>query len=135
MISARRGPIPGTASRSGSVIRANFDASFLTIVVGATIPVAALAGRDRLARFADLPCFAGSRRHASASAAAVPEVPMTSCTFARLNPAMCTAQFSRNQPPHPRQFFGRRGIDGQKLLGQPHRSQRNADRFLDPLVF
>ena len=38
MISARRGPIPGTASRSGNVIRATFAASLRTIAVGAIAP-------------------------------------------------------------------------------------------------
>ena len=48
---------------------------------------------------------------------------------------MCPPQFARNQPAHPRQFFRRCGINRKKLLRQPHRAKRNADRVLDALVF
>ena len=60
MISARRGPIPCTASRSGSVIFASFAASLRTARVGTVPSVTA---------------------QAAASAAAVPEVPIARATF------------------------------------------------------
>ena len=52
----------------------------------------------------------------------------------RLKPPMRPAQFAGNELLHPRQsLFGRR-VGDQKLLGQPHRAQRQADRFLDAPV-
>ena len=99
-------------------------------------------GRAALAR--RLPCCAVLRAglrilpaagsSASASAAAVPEVAITSGTLPGMNPAMRPPQLARNQLPHPRQVPPRRGIGLQKLLGQPHRAQRQADRLLDALV-
>ena len=53
---------------------------------------------------------------------------------AGLNSAMGAAQFAGNQLPHARQAVGRRGIGGEKLLGQPHRAQRQADCLLNALV-
>ena len=80
MISARRGPIPGTASRSGNVIRATFAASLRTIAVGAIAPELALRV-DRLADFGTCLAFAKVAAQASDKAAAVPEVAITSGTL------------------------------------------------------
>ena len=70
MISERFGPIPGTADRSPIFIFVSFDVSRRTVCVGTS----SLVARDLPAR--PLP----SARPASNSAAAVPDVPITSRT-------------------------------------------------------
>ena len=116
MISARRGPMPGTASRWGSDIFASLAASLRTARVApcrrecAERCSADLDAR-RLGRSCRFSCrgFAvpAAAAQASESAAAVPEVAMTSGDAARLNSAMGAAQFARDQLPHARQAFGR----------------------------
>ncbi len=47
---------------------------------------------------------------------------------------MGQAQFAVDELPHPRQTLSRGRIGGEKLLGQTHRAQRQADSLQDVLV-
>ncbi len=48
---------------------------------------------------------------------------------------MRAAQFARNQLPHARQTVCRRGVGGEKLFGETHRTEGQADGLLNSLVF
>ena len=68
---------------------------------------------------------------ACASAAAVPEVAITSETRRAPETPLRLAQLARNKLLQPRQLFLRRWIAGKKFLGQADRAQRQAHRFPD----
>ena len=81
MISARRGPIPGTASLSSQRHPRNLSRQLANDRPRARIHLELALRRIPPADFEDLPYFASAAAHASDNAAAVPEVAITSCTL------------------------------------------------------
>ena len=142
MISARRGPMPGTASRSGSDILASLPASLRTARVAPcrrewrsdSWRIGARGGEFLAAVLPlSLPIL-GARRAGFGKRGGRARGGDHQRRAAGLNAAMRAAQLARDQLAHARQAIGGRGIGGEKLLGEPHRAERQADRLLDVLV-